>query len=209
MTSTGPESPAAAPAPPSAAPAWRRPGSLALFLGLFLVILAADLWLKEWSFRHVAGFPVVLPEAPRPGLEDPNYYIAPHPPRVLVPRLLNLRLTFNTGAVFGLGRGMQAFFVIVSVIAAGAIVWGFVRSRADARVLHAALALILAGATGNLYDRVQFNAVRDMLHMLPDTRLWPWIFNIADASLMIGVGLLMIRIYRQDMSPQTAPEGRG
>ena len=54
------------------------------------------------------------------------------------------------------------------------------------------LALILGGALGNLYDRMMFEAVRDLFRMLPTTPLWPWIFNLADAALMIGVGLWLL-----------------
>ena len=67
------------------------------------------------------------------------------------------------------------------------------------------MALILGGALGNLYDRVRFSAVRDMLHMLPDTDLpfgWAWpggstgifpsIFNPADAALACGVCMVLL-----------------
>ena len=69
------------------------------------------------------------------------------------------------------------------------------RSPIEARAYQVALALILGGALGNLYDRVRFAAVRDMLHMLPSTKLWPWIFNPADVALVIGVGLVLLTSY--------------
>lgn len=213
MTPTGPETPTASPnahpAPASPALAWRSGKALALFLSIFVVVLVGDLWLKQWAFDNVAGRPIVLPDPPDPQVEDPSVYIPWHRPVVLIPHVLEMKLVYNIGAVFGKGRGLQRFFVAASLIACGAILWFFVRSRRDAWVLHLALALILAGATGNLHDRIRFNAVRDMLLMLPDTRLWPWVFNIADASLMIGVGLLMIRIYRQEPPPQTGEANPG
>ncbi|NJS15352.1 MAG: hypothetical protein HC788_13065, partial [Sphingopyxis sp.] len=69
------------------------------------------------------------------------------------------------------------------------------------------LGLVLAGALGNLYDRVVYGAVRDMLHMFPGVELpfgwtwpnglrdvWPWVFNGADVSLLVGVGVLLMGI---------------
>ena len=86
------------------------------------------------------------------------------------------------------------------MIAIGFIGRLFWRSPARAVLLQIALALILAGALGNLYDRIQFAAVRDMLHLFPDTNLpfglswpgggrglYPWIFNLADVALLFGV----------------------
>src|SRR5690606_27114508 len=86
----------------------------------------------------------------------------------------------------------------------GRIFW---RSPARAFVLHVALALILAGALGNLYDRLMFSAVRDMFHLFPyaellfgwtwpgpdeSRMLYPWIFNLADAALVVGVVAVLL-----------------
>lgn len=193
------------PTPPGHA-AFLRAGShapsVAVFVITWLAILAADLGIKAWSFATVAGRPVVLD---RQAARDPWFWDQyAHEPTVLIPGLLNLHLTTNTGAVFGLGKGAQTFFVVVSIVAV-AVLWRvFWRSPARAYVMHAALGLILGGALGNLHDRLRFNAVRDMFHMLPDTRLWPWIFNLADAALMIGVGLLMVILWISDRRGRTA-----
>lgn len=184
-------------------PAYRSPLAVALFVGLTAATLAADLGLKYWAFDHVAPFPVVL-DRDRPG--DPSL-IPPHEPIVVVPRVLNLQLVTNTGAVFGLGKGGRAVFIVFSVVAVVVIGYLFVRSGARAHLLHALLALILAGALGNLYDRVQYAQVRDMLHLLPTTNLWPWRFNLADASLMIGVvGVLLLTWFTPRPTPkESAP----
>jgi signal peptidase II len=77
-------------------------------------------------------------------------------------------------------------------------------------VLHFGLALILAGALGNLYDRIMYGAVRDMLYLFPGVKLpfgitwpggnpelYPWIFNIADAALCVGVVLIILTMLRK------------
>jgi len=90
-------------------------------------------------------------------------------------------------------------------LAVGVIGWVFFLSRAGAWAQHVALALVLAGALGNLYDRIVYSGVRDMLYLFPGVRLpfgwqwssqsdevFPWIFNIADVSLLVGVSTLLI-----------------
>lgn len=188
-------------------PAGRDLPSVGLFVILTAAVLAADLGLKAWSFAHVAGQPVQL----KPGdAENPEFWRRhAHPTRILIPGVLGLRLTANTGAIFGLGRGGQWVFIGVSLVAAAVILWLFYRSAAGAWPVHIALALILAGALGNLYDRIRYGAVRDMLYLFPGVKLpwglswpggnnelYPWIFNIADASLLIGILLLLAVSWR-------------
>lgn len=184
---------------------------------LFLLImggaLAADLGLKYWSFENVAqdfhvdvrtaeaGGPEVLVRlrdgqewfvAHEIGMTDSPARVPGHEPIEVVPGLLNFQLTLNTGAVFGMGQGARPMFIAVSLIALVVILFLLYRSPAKATLYHIGLALILGGALGNLYDRVLYSAVRDMLHMLPSTGLWPWIFNPADVALVCGVGIVLV-----------------
>lgn len=183
---------------------------------LFLLIvggaLAIDLGLKYWSFENVADVPVhvrtaegggpeVLFRAPQgekwmvaheKGLTDRPERVPSHEPVVVVPGLLNFQLTLNTGAVFGMGQGARPIFIAVSAVAVLVILFLVYRSPAKAMLYHIGLGLILGGALGNLYDRILYSAVRDMLHMLPSTGLWPWIFNPADVALVCGVGLVLV-----------------
>ena len=169
---------------------WRHAGTspraVAVFIAVMAVMLAGDLALKYVSFAHVADRPV---ENVAEAAEDADAFWQryPHQPVDLIPGVLSLRLTTNTGAVFGWAAGSQWLFIIVSIVACGVIVYLFVRSRAEAWLMHVALALILAGALCNLYDRLRYAAVRDMLWLFPETGLWPYIFNLADAALMVGV----------------------
>jgi signal peptidase II len=210
---------------PTAQPrlAARSPGAIALFLALTGLMLAGDLTLKYWAFENVAGVPVDIVHSAEQQtahayehageryavlFDDPDRRFANLPTVPVVPGVLNLHLTTNTGAVFGLGKGARWIFIVVSVVAVGVIAWLFARSPADAWVRHTAYALILAGALGNLYDRLRYAAVRDMLHLFPGSGVWPWIFNLADAVLMIGVGLVLLLTFRaeqQQRALQTQP----
>lgn len=204
------------PAAPDITPAWRNRWCVAWFGILALALLAADLVVKSWSFRTVAGEPVINIE--ESAVDHAGFWSRHmHEPVVVIPHVLSLRLTTNTGAVFGLGKGSQWFFALASMAATGFILWMFARSPARAFWLHTALAMVLSGALGNLYDRVRYRAVRDMFYLFPGihlpfgwswspgvTEVYPWIFNIADAALVVGVGLLVILMWKYDTRPRNA-----
>ncbi len=99
--------------------------------------LVLDLWSKAWAF-HTLG------QGGR---------------RVLVPHVLEFQTMLNDGALFGIGSGQTTFFVIASVLALGLVVWMFANSPARRWWLHVALGAILAGAVGNMYDRITVQLV--------------------------------------------------
>ena len=91
--------------------------SVIRFLLIVIATLGADLASKHWAFEHAAGTPVRLT---RQNSDDPGI-IPNHKPSTIVPGVLSLKLTANTGALFGLGRGSQIIFILVSVLAVGVI----------------------------------------------------------------------------------------
>jgi lipoprotein signal peptidase len=178
------------PAPAEPRPACRSRRALTWFIAIFVVALAGDLALKAWSF---AG------NVPPEGTS-------------LVPKILSLRLTENRGAIFGSMQGGKWFFVVASILATGLIVYFFAQSSPHERTTHIGLALILGGAMGNLYDRLAYGFVRDMLHLFPGVKLpfgwrwwggsdelYPWIFNLADAYLLVGIILVLARSLWTDL----------
>jgi signal peptidase II len=184
--------------------AGRSRGAVVLFILVVVVSAAADLGLKSYAFHNVAGQPVVL------DISDAPYFGVPHhEPTVLIPGVLNLQLTANEGAIFGIGKGNRWIFVLVSIVAVGFVCRVFWLSDAKMKLFHTALALILAGAVGNLYDRYTFAAVRDMLHLFPNSDLpfgltwpggasglYPWVFNLADVLLLAGVLTVVLITWR-------------
>lgn len=182
--------------------AFRSPAAVTLFLTVTLGVLCADMALKYWAFGNVANRPVVDVHE---SATNPRFWaLYPHDPVTIVPGVLSLKLTTNTGAVFGLGKGNRWFFVLASFLAIGVIGYLFSRSSRHATLLHLALALVLAGALGNLYDRWFYGAVRDMLYLFPGTNLWPWIFNLADVSLIVGVGLILLMTLLHELRQRNA-----
>jgi signal peptidase II len=129
----------------------------------------------------------------------------PASPVSLIPRVLEIHTSFNRGALWGMGRSLpysSAVFAALSVVAALAICYFlFVKkAAADAR-LTIALALIMAGAIGNCYDRLVHGQVRDFVHFHVDPIGFDCaIFNFADNMLVAGAITIILLALR----PETA-----
>jgi signal peptidase II len=129
----------------------------------------------------------------------------PAPPVTLVRGVLEIHTSFNTGALWGLGRTLphsSLLFAALSVVAAFAICyWLFVRGAATDARLTAALGLIMAGALGNCYDRLVLGHVRDFVHFHVDPIGFDCaIFNFADNMLVAGAIALMLLAMRPEPS---------
>ncbi len=170
---------------PRIAYAYRFPAAWACFLIPAAIGLSADLWLKAWSFPD--GVPPDSKVAQIAAGRNPAEF---YPVTPVIPHILGFATTINRGAVFGIGQGMVFFFLLFSILALGMIIWVFLSSRRDQWLVHIALGMITAGALGNLYDRAVHNGVRDMLRFY--VNWYPYIFNVADVMLCVGVPLLML-----------------
>jgi len=109
-----------------------------------------------------------------------------------------LTLVHNRGAAFGILRNQIPLFVFTSVVAIALIYFNLNRRTSKRTSLYSlSLNLILAGALGNLIDRVARGHVVDFF----DFRVWP-VFNIADSAITIGAVLLgWLIIFKKDASP--------
>ena len=124
----------------------------------------------------------------------------------LVPNILDLHTSHNTGALWGFARGMpysSLVFAALSIVAAVFICyWLYARGAATDRRLTTALALIMAGALGNCYDRLWFGHVRDFVHFHVDSIGFDFpIFNFADNMLVAGAAALMLLALRPEAPP--------
>ncbi len=164
------------------------PSRYAVFFGVAATVCAADLLSKAWIFSHLG-----MPGGPTWWLIEP---------------VLGFQTSLNEGALFGMGQGMAMLFAALSMGAAiGIVVWLFPAGAARDWLLTIALALVIAGIFGNLYDRLglpgltwdgsfrphqpgeRVYAVRDFILVMIGR--WPWpTFNIADMSLVSGALLL-------------------
>jgi signal peptidase II len=102
-------------------------------------------------------------------------------------------LVANRGVSFGLfnnGAALNAvvFSLLAAAIVAALVVWLI---RAKGYLLPAAIGLVIGGAVGNVVDRLRLGAVVDFLDFHLGAWHWP-AFNVADAAICIGVGLMLI-----------------
>ncbi len=118
--------------------------------------------------------------------------------RPIIHGLLNLTRVHNTGAAFGLLAGQPSilrtlFFLGVSLLAMGVVLWMLFRLPPDQKVELVALSLIFGGALGNVIDRARLGEVIDFIDVYYRTYHWP-AFNVADSAITIGVMLLLYRL---------------
>jgi signal peptidase II len=143
-----------------------------LFLLIFLCTTGFDQASKQWAEGTLS------PGVPQPVIE--GYW--------------DWELAKNTGAAFSTFAGASGGQVVLSILAAVALIAiGVVamRARPEERMKLAGLALIGGGALGNLIDRVRAGGVTDFVRWKVGDHLWP-IFNVADAALVIGVSVLLL-----------------
>jgi len=155
------------------------------FLSISVIGCAADLLTKHWVFQWRGGLPL------RPNNE---WWIWEG--------YIGIQTATNQGALFGAGQGYSTWFAVLSIFAAVAIlVWLFWFGAAHDRLLTIALACVMGGIGGNLYDRLGLwhdanvderyhNAVRDWILFQYEQYTWPN-FNIADCLLVCGAALLV------------------
>jgi signal peptidase II len=130
----------------------------------------------------------------------------PGAPIEVIPGVLTLRFTTNSGGAFSIGRSAPWFFVGVTAIVVVAIV--ATSFRHTNRLVAASIGLILGGALGNLTDRAfRAPAFRGRVVDFIDLQVWP-VFNLADTAIVVGAILLAVLGFRErDEAPAstTAP----
>ena len=149
---------------PERAPHWTR------WLAVSAAVIALDLATKAWVSRAFAPGDVLT-----------------------VTPFFDLVLMHNTGAAFsflaGAGGWQRWFFTAVAVVISIGLVYMLAKPHRD-RLVPLALALVLGGALGNLYDRVTLGHVVDFLSLHAGRYAWP-AFNVADSAITVGVALLV------------------
>ena len=123
--------------------------------------------------------------------------------RAVVDGFFDLVYFRNTGVAFGLFDGGEStsravVLSVLALIAAVVVVIYSLRTPPGNRLLQTALALILAGALGNLYDRITVGYVTDFLYFHLGSFDWP-AFNVADTAITTGVGLMVLELLRHEL----------
>ncbi len=127
--------------------------------------------------------------------------LVPFRPIAIAP-LLNLTLMYNEGAAFSFlsnAGGWQRWFfaTFASVMTIALVIW-LVRLAKSERVTATALALVIGGAIGNLIDRILTGRVVDFIDFYVGSWHWP-AFNIADSAITLGIVLLLLNSFREEL----------
>ena len=159
------------------------------FWAVVVVVLVADVVTKAWAEASLMRY------APRP----------------VVGEWLQLRLVYNPGAAFGLYLGEYSRWIFMALTAfALAVLFNLYRATRQGdtpRVL--ALALVTAGAVGNLIDRVRSpRGVVDFIDIGVGSLRWPT-FNVADMGVSIGAFTLAWVLWGEEKAAAAAPAPAG
>jgi signal peptidase II len=169
-----------------------------------LIIVILDQWSKFWA---VSALTSAFSKADGLWEKLALFQTAKHPPPIRVISVIDdfwhYRYAQNPGAAFSFLADANAsfrvpFFLTVSAIALGAILWYYKNSSPKHVVFRLSLAMVFGGAIGNLIDRARLGYVIDFIswHWY-DKAAWPT-FNIADSAISVGVVLLLISSFKQE-----------
>lgn len=100
----------------------------------------------------------------------------------------------NDGMAFGLLGEHRWVFIVISIIGICAIGVYLFRFSRDNRFTKIGLALVMGGGLGNMIDRIALGEVIDMIHVTIFNDFFPWVFNVADSCVCIGVGMAIVGI---------------
>ena len=151
--------------------------------GVAGLIVALDQWTKGLVRANLALGETWLPES--------LHWLSPYA------RIVHW---YNTGAAFGMFQSGSMVFTVLAIIVIGAIIYYFPRVENNDWTLRLAMSMQLAGATGNLLDRlIHDGRVTDFLSV----GTFP-VFNVADASISTGTAILLLGVYLQERAAQKA-----
>lgn len=120
----------------------------------------------------------------------------------LLRNLVHITYVQNRGAAFGLFQNKLALFITVAILSVGVIIYYSRVLAPGNRWVQVALGFLLAGAVGNMIDRVAFGYVIDFI----DLRFWP-VFNLADIVINVGVGMLLVEMFWEGRGDEESGEG--
>lgn len=114
-----------------------------------------------------------------------------HESITVIPQVFRFTYVQNEGAAMGILAGHRWVFMVISTVALAALAVYLCKNYAQSRTVSVALSLIIGGGIGNMIDRIRLGYVIDMLDFCAFD-FWVWVFNVADACVCIGGGILIL-----------------
>ena len=110
----------------------------------------------------------------------------------IIPKILRFTYIQNDGAAFGSMDDARWIFMILSTVMIIAIIVYIVVKRPASKLQITSLILITGGGIGNMIDRVRLGYVIDFIDFCAFPKIWMWVFNIADACVCVGAGIMIL-----------------
>ncbi len=118
-----------------------------------------------------------------------------HSYKTVIPGVFDIVHVTNTGAAFGSFSDSNTFFMILSLLVGGAMLFFFLKGSFKNKLTRLAAVILLSGIAGNLTDRFVHGHVIDFLSFdlhLPYANPWPS-FNVADSCICVAAGLFLLQ----------------
>ncbi|MCF5543663.1 signal peptidase II [Pseudomonas salomonii] len=126
---------------------------------------------------------------------------------VVIPDYFSWTLAYNTGAAFSFladsGGWQRWLFALIAVVVSAVLVVWLKRLGRDDTWLAVALALVLGGALGNLYDRIALGHVIDFILVHWQNRWYFPAFNFADSAITVGAIMLALDMFKSKKTGET------
>lgn len=113
----------------------------------------------------------------------------------VIDNVFNLTYVENRGAAFGLFQNNQWVFIVVALIASIIGLYFLHSNKISSKLGKLSVVLIIAGALGNLIDRIRLDYVVDYFDFV---FIWNYVFNLADCFIVVGTILLCIYVIISD-----------
>ncbi|MBQ9086119.1 MAG: signal peptidase II [Clostridia bacterium] len=110
----------------------------------------------------------------------------------VIPGVLRFTYVENDGAAFGMLSEHRWIFMVISTVAIVAMLVYLWKFRPDNSWACTGISLIIGGGIGNMIDRVYLDYVIDFIDFCAFPNLWMWVFNVADACVCVGAGILCV-----------------
>ena len=115
----------------------------------------------------------------------------------VIPGVFRFVFVKNDGAAFGMLDNHRWVFMILSTVAIIGLLIFLWRKPPKSRLCRIAMAFLIGGGIGNMIDRVLLGYVIDFLDFCAFPSLWKWVFNVADAFVTVGTGMIMFYLIRE------------
>jgi lipoprotein signal peptidase len=186
---------------------------------LFVASVALDQGTKQWAYHTLLDdsfhaetdkYPVCGDDAQERARAR---FVRRHQENIsVIGGLFDLRYVENCASAFGMMGGAPEwfrfpFFLVVSLFAAFFIPYLYRKTPPNQRLMLYAMPFVLGGAVGNLLDRLIYRYVIDFVDWYVVIngvdRHWPT-FNVADAAIVVGIGLMLLQLWPRKKRPDTA-----